>query len=75
MGVALIVCMLIHPVLVKFQRTGLHHYLLAYVIAVQPILIRSGWVLEFTLLAAAVLSPSVILFWWLYYNELKWLKI
>ena len=34
MGVALIVCMLIHPVLVKFQRTGLHHYLLAYVIAV-----------------------------------------
>ena len=77
-SVTLAVCIVLHPVLVKFGRVGLHHYLLAYVIGVQPILVRCTLDfpgLEFAALRAAALLPAPVIFWWFYYRELWWMKI
>ena len=74
-SVALVVCLVAHPFLVRVNRTRLRDYLLAYLITIQPLLVKayaiaSSAPFRFTATAALLLSPAVILFWWLYYRLL-----
>ena len=74
-SVALVVCITLHPLLVAVGRRRLRDYLIAYVIALQPIFLSelapySFGLHEFTAVIAVSFSPTVLVFWWLYYRLL-----
>ena len=69
-SVAAIVCVTLHPLLVAVGRQRLRDYLIAYVVALQPLLPNSvnAGALKFAVACAAVFSPTVVCFWWPYYR-------
>ena len=71
-SVALIVCVTLHSLLVSVGRQRLRDCLIAYVVALQPLLLNSvnAGTLKFTVACAVVFSPTVLCFWWLYYRLL-----